>query len=597
MIQRSFIYLIIALNVFVLSMSASNSIAATDETSRYEDARTSYYALKNSAKTRKFRHNWIKVMEKYKKVVNKYPKGKWADESLFMIAKLYKELHPYSGNKGDIKKSNEYSEKLARNYPESNLADDALFMMGENYEKLGKEKSAYNSFILIVEKYKEGDQVADARNKVIKLKKSLSLNLTSGVSPGKKSSAVSPPVKADSRHSSEKQVKVGGKRGFSNVTEIRHWSNPHYTRIVVQLDSQSKYHAHLLRQDPSIGKPPRLYVDIFGARKKGSLKEEIPINDGLLKRARAAQYDNDTVRVVLDIESIKDYKIFPMLDPFRIIIDVRGGEALTSPTIESLIPGNAKDKKSLQAALEEENLSLSRQLGLGVRKIVIDAGHGGKDPGAIGRGKTREKDVNLKIAKALKRKLEKNFNYDVVLTRSTDRYLRLEERTAIANMENADLFISIHANANRNKKAHGIETYVMNARASDRFAAEVAARENAVTSHSQGEFGSVLEAILVDMSKTNKVNESNKLASSIQTNIRSYMSKRYTSVKNLGVKRGPFYVLIGANMPSILVETGFITNRREEKRLRNNKYIDSLTNAIALGIDKYAKVIKIASNI
>ena len=595
MIQRSFIYLIIALNVFTISVLSSHSFAATGEAKLYEDARTSYYALKNSAKIRKFRHNWIRVMEKYKKVVNVYPKGKWADESLFMMAKMYKELHPYSGSKGDIEKSNKYSKKLVRNYPESNLADDALFMMGENYEKLGKEKSAYDSFIHIVENYRSGDQVADARNKVIKLKKSASVASSSLASSGKDISTARAPIKANGTKISTKEARKGGP---SNVTEIRHWSNPHYTRIVIQLDRQSKYHAHLLRQDPGLGKPPRLYVDIFGARKKGSLKEEIPIHDGLLKRARAAQYDNDTVRVVLDIESIKDYKIFPMLDPFRIIIDVRGGEALTSSTIEALIQGKTKDKKSLQAAIKEEkDLSLSRQLGLGVRKIVIDAGHGGKDPGAIGRGKTREKDVNLKIAKALKRKLEKNFNYKVVLTRSTDRYLQLEERTAIANMENADLFISIHANANRNRKAYGIETYVMNARASDRFAAEVAARENAVTSHSQGAFGSVLEAILADMSKTNKVNESNKLASSIQSNIRSYMSKRYAAVKNLGVKRGPFYVLIGANMPSILVETGFITNKREEKRLRNNKYINNLANAIALGIDKYANVIKTASNI
>ena len=328
-----------------------------------------------------------------------------------------------------------------------------------------------------------------------------------------------------------------------------------------------------------------------------TLKEEIPINDGLLKRARAAQYDGSTVRVVLDIENIKDYKIFPMLDPFRIIIDMRGGDVLSSPTIETLLQGKKGDKKSLQAAIEEESLSLSRQLGLGIRKIVIDAGHGGKDPGAIGYGRTKEKDVNLKMAKALKARLEKQFNYQVVLTRSTDRYLSLEERTAIANMENADLFISIHANANRNRKAYGIETYVMNARASDRFAAEVAARENAVTSHSQGEFGSILEAILVDMTKTNKVNESTKLASSIQTNIRGYMSKRYSGVKDLGVKRAPFYVLIGANMPSILIEIGFITNKREGKRLRNGKYVDSMANAIALGIDKYAKVIKTASNI
>ncbi len=172
-----------------------------------------------------------------------------------------------------------------------------------------------------------------------------------------------------------------------------------------------------------------------------------------------------------------------------------------------------------------------------------------------------------------------------------------EQQTDIANMENADLFVSLHVNAHRNKRAFGMETYVMNARATDRYSAEVAARENAVTSNKMGAFGSILEEILVDMQKTNKVNESTRLASSIQKNMHGFMSKKYKKVKNLGIKKGPFYVLIGAKMPSVLVEVGFISNKMEEKRLRNKKYLNYLSESIARGIDKYSQIFKTASNI
>ncbi len=567
--------------LILFDAAAASARSAPTEEEMYQKARKSYYSLKASKKKRKYRHNWIRVINDYKRVYERFHGGKRGDDSLYMAAKLYIELNAYSGRKADLKRANGLLRALTREYPKSRFADDAWFMMGQNHEKLGDKRLALEAYSVVVEKYSKGDRFKDARKKVRALSKTLSR-----ASPGKgKSKGGSAAVKPRKRSA------------VTYITGIRHWSNPNYTRIVVDLDRQARYKSHLLRRDPSIGKPPRLYIDIFGARKKGRIKEMIPIHDGLLKRARAAQYDHDTVRVVLDIESIKDYKIFPMVDPYRIIIDVRGDDSIRAPGIEALLPGDEAGKKTLKEALEEENLSLSRQLGLGIRKIVIDPGHGGKDPGAIGPGGTKEKEVTLRLARRLKDKLEKKFGYRVILTRSDDRYLRLEERTAIANMENADLFISIHANANRNRRAYGIETYVMNARATDRYAAEVAARENAVTSNSMGEFGSILEEILVDMQKTNKVNESNRLASSIQSRMTDYMQKRYNRIRSLGVKRGPFYVLIGANMPSILIETGFISNRMEERRLSDDRYIDHLSNAIALGVEKYSSYIKTASRI
>ena len=573
------------LSLFVLHIAVTNVSAAATEESMYQKARQSYYSLKKSAKKRKQRVNWLKVINNYEKTQKKYPGGKYGDKSLFMAAKLYKELNPYSGQSKDLKSSNKLLGKLIKNYPESNLADDAVFMMGENYEKMGYKHDAYRAYWNITKKYKKGDMIKGAKKKLSSLKK---------YAPVRKSSA----AKIGKRKKKSPSAPLPKNREYTRVMSIRHWSNPNYTRIMVALDREAKYESHLLRRDPSIGKPPRLYLDIYNARKSGSWKEEeIPIHDGLLKKARVAQNEANKVRVVLDIESIKDFNIFPTMNPYGIIIDVTGDDVIRNPSIASLLPGDEKDKTGLKEAIEGEAISLSRQLGLGIRKIVIDPGHGGKDPGAIGLRRTKEKDVNLKIARELKKKLETDYNYLVVLTRNSDKFLELHERTAIANMENADLFVSLHVNANRNRRAFGMETYVMNARATDRYSAEVAARENAVTSNKMGAFGSILEKILVDMQKTNKVNESIRLASSIQKNMYGLMSKKYGSVKNLGIKKGPFYVLIGAKMPSVLVEVGFISNKMEEKRLRNKQYIDHLSESIAQGIDKYSQIIKTASNI
>ncbi|MDT8317593.1 MAG: N-acetylmuramoyl-L-alanine amidase [bacterium] len=591
-----FILRLVFITFFFSHFSASFAVSAPSEEAMYNEARKAYYSLKDSPEKRKLRHNWLNVINKFEKVHKAYPGREKGDAALYMAATLFVELHPYSGQKSDLRSSNKLIEKLVKAYPSSSLADDALFMMGENYEKLSDKEKAYSSYLTLAEKHSNGDMIQKAR---------LKLSALSAYAPRENKPAKAPEFKkafprvsrlAQPGNLPAEEPDIKGSGHTVYVTGVRHWSNPNYTRIVVDLEGKGKYKDHLLRQDPSIGKPPRLYIDFFGANKKATLTDEIPIDDGLLKRVRLGQYDKDTVRVVLDIESIRDYKIFPMFDPFRVVIDVMGEDKLKAPSIEALLKGDEKVIKSLKESDDDEKLSLSRQLGLGVRKIVIDAGHGGKDPGAVGPRGTKEKDVTLRLAKRLKEKLEKDFAYQVVLTRDSDRYLQLDERTAIANVENADLFVSIHANANRNRKRYGMETYVMNARASNRYASEVAARENAVTMKNMGEFGSELGKIFADMNKTNKVNESNKLASSIQGSMSRYMSKRYNRIKDLGVKKAPFYVLIGANMPSILVEVGFISNWEEEKRLLTEKYLDNISNSIALGLDKYANVIKTASS-
>jgi N-acetylmuramoyl-L-alanine amidase len=194
-----------------------------------------------------------------------------------------------------------------------------------------------------------------------------------------------------------------------------------------------------------------------------------------------------------------------------------------------------------------------------------------------------EKDVTLAMAKALARSLEKELGCEVILTRDSDVYLDLPERTGIANRVGADLFISIHANANRSRDAYGVETFYLNFSKNDK-AADVVARENGTTLKEVGD----LELILFDLMANSKINESSRLAAEIQKSLVEDLSRHYSHIKDMGVRQGPFYVLLGATMPSVLVETAFISNQREEARLADRKFQKKTVEAITRGVRSYA---------
>jgi N-acetylmuramoyl-L-alanine amidase len=244
--------------------------------------------------------------------------------------------------------------------------------------------------------------------------------------------------------------------------------------------------------------------------------------------------------------------------------------------------------------MDYKNISnLRGALGLKVRTIVIDPGHGGHDPGATGPTGLKEKDVNLAIAKALKRKIEDNggeFGVSrVVVTRSDDRFIPLEERTGIAKRERADLFVSIHCNAAKNNQAHGIETYILSF-TTDPEALAVAARENSTTRKSLSDLADIVKKYLL----SSKIDESTRLATHVQSSVVNRIAKKYNPVKNKGVKKAPFIVLIGADVPSILVESSFITNPHEEKRLKSEDYINEIADGIFSGIKKYSNEVETA---
>ena len=336
----------------------------------------------------------------------------------------------------------------------------------------------------------------------------------------------------------------------SEVTDVRYWSSRDYTRVVVDLSGDIEYTKNRLSN------PDRLYFDLKNTSVKNVVQKNLTIGNNMLKSVRVGHFDKDTVRIVLDLDKIREYKVLTLEDPIRLIIDVYG-----------------QKKPSLSAK----------------KRIVIDAGHGGHDPGAVGPNKLYEKDVVLDIALKLRDLFSVNSKFEVFLTRDKDIFIPLENRTAIANLKDADLFISIHANASPRQQANGIETYLLNW-SNDEESLKVAARENAISLSKMKKMKQemdIIDIIKSDLSRENKRDESIKLANYVQRSMVKGLEKNNRNINDLGVKQALFYVLFGAQMPSVLVEVSFISNPAEEKLLAKESYRKDLAKHIASGINKY----------
>ena len=523
--------------------------------------------LYQSKAKKKYRHNWESCIKRYEKTYKTYPGTDEAAQALFAACKLWTNLYGYSGRNSDIDTAVSLYRKMVEKYKAHRLADDAQYRLGLIFYKYKKDpKQAYVEFLKVEIKFPKGDAKIKASQMMDKLERLL----------GKKRLAQGGVKRAKSKINKLIMVK-----------DIRHWSTPTYTRVVVDLENPVKYKKHLLKKDPDLKKPRRLFVDLQNACISKGIESSILIKDGLLRRARAAQHDKETVRVVLDIDNMEGYRIFHLYDPFRIVVDVQGKEQ-KEKSIKAVVAQRSHKEKAKKEG-KKEGISLAKQLGLGVKKIVIDAGHGGKDPGAIGRNGLREKDVVLKLANLVAERVRSDLHCQVVLTRRSDVFLPLEKRTAIANMKGADLFISLHANAHKNRRLQGLETYILNI-ALDEESMNVAARENATSTKNISD----LQMILNDLMLNTKINESSRLAKFVHNGLVKELRKKYKIVKNRGVRQAPFYVLIGAEMPAILVEIGYITNAIENRRLKSVSYLRSAASGIVKGINLYIKDMELA---
>ena len=389
--------------------------------------------------------------------------------------------------------------------------------------------------------------------------------------------------------------------GAPDVSDIRAWTNEIYTRVAIYTGDEVTWEANTVRADPARGLPPRIFIDIRGAGVRGGiLRKPVDIRNGLLRQVRAGRFDRDTVRVVIDLERESTYRVFALPGPFRVIVDIDGeGEipalpvspgsvaAVPSPEVPVPAPAAPSTPPAIPPSVESPHVAASNPSLLRKQRVrvMIDPGHGGKDPGATGRNGLKEKDVVLEIGRRIREKLERSGEFDVRMTRNEDVFIPLEERTAMANKGGADLFVSLHINASRNRKAEGFSTYVLSRGASNREDLELAARENGVpVGKLQG-----VKFIIDDMFTGARKNESLRLAKTVNDAVVRHVSTRYPGAHSLGLKQAPFYVLVGARMTAVLVEASFISNEREEARLRDPSCLDGIADGVVEAIRYYGQ--------
>jgi N-acetylmuramoyl-L-alanine amidase len=563
--------LLIFLILFILTGIFTTNTFADSAKQKYMTADACYKKLRHSSSRQKKETEWLNCISQYEIIYRLYPKSAWAPASMYKAAKLYLTLARLSGKKSHAYQAADLLARIGNRYPKSAYAGRAKSLL--KTIPLRPEYPAKK--IRTIQSKKELTKNDALIRKFIQKQKIPEKNLSSVKNQDQKPGVIT-------SGSQEKTFSSD-----TTITDLRFWSNPEYTRIVINASRERDYSHRLLKKDPHINKPlQRLYIDIEQTKLGKGVAEHTPINDNLLKQARAGQHLPHSVRVVVDIKSFENYKIFSLKDPFRIVIDIWGKGSNGSPVALSSPKTSSSKTPEKTTRITTDNLKssdIARQFALGVRKIVIDPGHGGADPGAPGYYKNIwEKDIVLKMAKTLAKTLRSRLKCTVLLTRDKDKKLTLEERTAIANTKKADLFISLHCNAAKNKNLKGIETYILNL-ATDDQAIAVAARENATSKKNISD----LEYLLSDLMNHAKMEESTRLANIVQNSFVRGMKKKYSGIKNLGVKQAPFYVLLGARMPSILIETSFISNKTECKRLMSDSYQTAICDTITDGVEKY----------
>jgi N-acetylmuramoyl-L-alanine amidase len=373
------------------------------------------------------------------------------------------------------------------------------------------------------------------------------------------------------------------------IINLRRSTHPNFTRVVLDIGKLREYIPGELRD------PGRIYIDVLQAKLNPLLQgQSYPVTADYVSQIRISQKTPSTVRLVVDVDfsRIVSYRVYHLFDPFRLVIDIYPREAAGAPAEKAAIKPAAPGDRTVPPVKrdvdpDDPNLnatSMARQLGLGVRTVVIDPGHGGPRPGTIGKSGLQEKEVNLGVALALQKLLREKAGLEAVLTRESDVDVSLEDRTIIANQKRADLFVSIHSNAHRDRKRGGVETFFLNV-SPDPSVIELAASENATSTKNIGEMKTILQKIV----QNSKIQESRGLAETIQRNLVASLARDLPSIRSLGVKGGPFWVLIGGEMPSVLVEISHLSNAKEEAKLKTQKYRDLAAQGIYDGIMEYIR--------
>lgn len=657
-------------------LSASPQTRKTQARAEFEKAEDLRLRLEAQPQVTRRPADYLAAIRGYQRALHLGPATTVAPESLAAAARMWSEMAAAFGGRQYAANAAERYRFLIKEYPKSKLVAEAR-------DKLPALESAPPSAFRA-----EKQDAGKAREKAVRS--------ASSESPATGKAVLEAPVPPPDQREPGR---------IAQVTSIRHWATPNYTRVVIELDAPVEYQAG------RITNPDRIFFDLHGAHISAALRHQtISGDDNLLKRVRMAQNQSGIARIVLEVGQIRDYSAFLLPNPYRLVVDINGTRAepaaerkeagseskarsevagrdaqpnrpaqkagdtklpqrevaeagraqpnrppnnyagavvektqRTGPGVKSTDPRSAEqiepaaeridiasvasaspvgsqpvyervappaekraaaktpaakgsskpeaagnfpaDARTGQVArpTSKGDRSLTRALGLKIGTFVIDAGHGGHDTGTIGPSGLTEKELVLDVAQRLGAIIEERLGGEVVYTRSDDTFVPLETRTAIANQKQADLFVSIHANSSRDSSARGIETYYLNF-TSAQDALAVAARENAVSEKSIHELQDLVKKITL----SEKVEESREFASEVQGSLYTTMSRGNTGLRNRGVKKAPFVVLIGANMPSILAEISFVSNPTDEKLLRKSDYRQKVAEALYRGVQRYA---------
>lgn len=616
----------------------------------YLAAKSAEARLRGSARLKGRVSEWEKVTSAYRAVVGRYPRSPYCDDALLNAGNLQREMATVFKNRKYADQALDSYALIVSEYPGSSLGEPALYATYRILTAQRQSTAARDTAEKYLAAYPNGPN-AKALTRAIRTAKAASPSAGSPSSAPSGSGSASEvkstgPVQifgvrfwsgeASTRVVIDLDRKVEIKQdrlqspprlfvdflgtrlhpnlvgksfpvGNAFLKQIRIGVNrENVVRVVIDFDEASSHNVFFLTN------PDRLVIDVRGEAPRGvstamSAPAPGPVPTPSSVPSETIEHVEVTQPLPVVLEPTPPVAIpepspittppsAPLSTPVPVAPPTPAptpvSKATPAPTPEPLpapsptarpaaTPVNASTAGGAPARNRDGSYSLARQLGLGARRIALDAGHGGHDPGAIGRGGTQEKDVTLAIVLKLEKLLRTELGADVVLTRDSDVFIPLEERTAIANASGADLFLSVHINSARNRTGRGLETYYLSF-AKNAAAEELAARENAISQATMKDLNNLVKAITTN----SKIDESRDFAGIIQRSNVEGLAPDF-KVLDRGVHTAPFYVLIGANMPSILTEVGFISNPEEERWLRSEQYQQKLAEALLDGVRAY----------
>lgn len=572
----------------LICLSSDGSLAASRQ-NPVEKLMAEFASLQKDAARGGRRDLWLALEQKFAALQDK-SKGEQAAVAALYRARSRQELGGRSHLASDHREAVKLFAAVADTYGNYKAAPESLLRQAAvSRDKLGDRAGAEKTLNRLVRSYPKSKEAAEAQRL---------LGGASGTSEdtsgkGRDASGVSGTSKGASVVSSTKDA-PGGKDGVARepgaketsvtLRQITWKGKPQRAVVTLELNDGADFSYNFIPPDPAKKTPGRLYLDIAGAFPGSKIKAGVTPKNLVVSRIRTSRSDDGT-RVTLECDGARCYVVrVPDTAPKTIEIeiskadDIKGGVTVASGGKGGA--GKSGGKGGAAGKSKDEPGSVMEQLGLTVRTIMLDAGHGGKDPGAMAGGIV-ERQFTLAMAKRVGGVLEKK-GFTVLYTRSGNTFISLQDRPDIANNKKADLFISFHVNANTNAAVRGLETYYLD-EAKTQDAVVVAARENAVSVKNISD----LQFILTDLMLSYKVKESRHLAQCVHRGILKTLKASKLSSHDNGVRSAPFYVLMGARMPAILVEFGYITNSRDLASLKSDQFLQRQAEGLVEGILQY----------